>query len=447
MISVASCLCALSSLSLFLLPPPPRRWVEASSSGTASATSSATLPSSTVPLVSTEPNNPLWNFTSGTPEPIRGSLGATILGPVNLPIEKENPDVLARRLRRITETKNAKWPFDLSHMRLQTGGWARRRILVRFLVKNSVGFSSDATMAAVDMRLEAGAIRELHWHTASEWGGWTQISAVDTDGRNFLATVGPGDLWFFPPGIPHSLQATNQTAEGSEFLLVFDNGAFSDDGTFLLTDWMSHVPYEVIMKNFQTTDVEAFCGNPCSAAVYIPWTCVPFTHFAVSDPNPNALPPSDPVGQIPANESYSFALSQLPAKNLTGGSIKVADTTNFPISNTVVVAEITVNPGAMRELHWHPTMDEMDYFLEGEARMTLFAAEGNARTFDYQPGDIGLLFDSKTLRYLEILNGALFQDLSLNQWLALTPPEVVKAHLGLSDATIASLMKVKPIVI
>ncbi|KAJ7050391.1 oxalate decarboxylase [Mycena amicta] len=421
MISVASCLCALLISQLVSAAPAASSLgsqstlvsssaviVEASSSGTASATSSATLPSSTVPLVSTEPNNPLWNFTSGTPEPIRGSLGATILGPVNLPIEKENPDVLAPPTTDNGDVKNAKWPFDLSHMRLQTGGWARQ--------ENTDMLPIGAAMAAVDMRLEAGAIRELHWHTASE--GWTQISAVDTDGRNFLATVGPGDLWFFPPGIPHSLQATNQTAEGSEFLLVFDNGAFSDDGTFLLTDWMSHVPYEVIMKNFQTTDVEAFAGIPAQQ-LYI---------FPGPDPNPNALPPSDPVGQIPANESYSFALSQLPAKNLTGGSIKVADTTNFPISNTVVVAEITVNPGAMRELHWHPTMDEMDYFLEGEARMTLFAAEGNARTFDYQPGDIGHYIENTGNTTLP-----LFQDLSLNQWLALTPPEVVKAHLGLSD--------------
>jgi oxalate decarboxylase/phosphoglucose isomerase-like protein (cupin superfamily) len=66
-----------------------------------------------------------------------------------------------------------------------------------------------------------------------------------------------GDLWYFPPGFPHSLQATNATEDGAEFLLVFPDGAFSDDTTFLLTDWLAHIPKEVLAKNFQT-DISAF---------------------------------------------------------------------------------------------------------------------------------------------------------------------------------------------
>ncbi|KAF7335580.1 Oxalate oxidase [Mycena venus] len=472
MISVSSCLCALLLSAFVSAAPAPAASVSAAASAVsdaapASATSSSTFkvpavsstssaaePSATVPFAGTEPNNPLWNLTSGTPEPIRGALGAPILGTdINLPIEQENPDVLAPPTTDAGDVKNAKWPLDLSHMRLQTGGWSRQ--------ENTDMLPIGTAMAAVDMRLEAGAIRELHWHTASEWAyvlaGWTQISAVDQDGRNFLATVGPGDLWFFPPGIPHSLQATNQTEGGSEFLLVFDNGAFSDDGTFLLTDWMSHVPYEVIMKNFQANKGGILAhSQPAGGPVHLPWP---------SDPNPNALPPTDPQGQIP--NPYAFPLSQVNARQLPGGTIKIADSTNFTVSNTIAVAEITVQPGAMRELHvrpftvvvfilgvtlemqWHPTMDEMDFFLEGEARMTLFAAEGNARTFDYQPGDIGYVPNNYG-HYIENTGNTRteqFQDLSLNQWLALTPPEIVKAHLQLSDETIASLMKVKPIVI
>lgn len=53
---------------------------------------------------------------------------------------------------------------------------------------------------------------------------------------------GPGDLWYFPAGIPHSLQATADDEDGSEFLLIFDDGSFSEDSTFLLSDWMSHIP-------------------------------------------------------------------------------------------------------------------------------------------------------------------------------------------------------------
>lgn len=102
-------------------------------------------------------------------------------------------------------------------------------------------------------------------------------------------------------------------------------------------------------------------------------------------------------------------------------------------------------------------MDEWSFFIEGQGRVTIFASQGNARTFNYQAGDIGFVptamghyvenTGNTTLRYLEIFNTDRFQDISLNQWLALTPPALVKAHLQLSDATIASLSKTKPVVI
>ncbi|KAJ7082938.1 oxalate decarboxylase [Mycena belliarum] len=398
-----------------------------------SPTSSAVQATATVPYASTDPNPPLWNLDSGNPQPIRGSYGASVIGPVNLPIEQQNADLFAPPTTDSGSLSNAKWPFSLSHNRLQTGGWARQE---------NIGVMPIATsMASVDMRLEAGAIRELHWHKTSEWAyvlsGSTQVSSVDSEGRNFLATVGPGDLWFFPPGVPHSLQATNDSADGSEFLLIFDDGAFSEDSTFLLTDWLAHVPAEVIQKNFQANS-EAFSHIPAKE-LYI---------FPGSPPSADATAPSSPQGQVP--NSYSFALSQVNATKLPGGSVKI-------MSTTIAAAEVTVEPGAIRELHWHPTMDEWSFFLEGQGRVTIFASQGNARTFNYQAGDIGFVptamghyvenTGNTTLKYLEIFNADRFQDISLNQWLALTPPELVKAHLQLSDETIASLSKTKNTVV
>jgi oxalate decarboxylase len=42
-----------------------------------------------------------------------------------------------------------------------------------------------------------------------------------------------------------------------------------------------------------------------------------------------------------------------------------------------------------------------------------------------------------------------YADISLNQWLALTPPELVQAHLNLDDATTTAVTayKGKPIII
>jgi Cupin len=89
---------------------------------------------------------------------------------------------------------------------------------------------------------------------------------------------GEGDLWYFPAGNPHSIQAKNTTKDGAEFLLIFDDGAFTEDGTFLLTDWLAHVPREVIAKNFGVRDLSLFDHIPegelyifpCKSASYDP---------------------------------------------------------------------------------------------------------------------------------------------------------------------------------
>jgi len=95
------------------------------------------------------------------------------------------------------------------------------------------------------MRLDQGVIRELHWHKEAEWAyvleGHVRITALDLDGGYFMDDLEKGDLWYFPPGYPHSLQGLSPN--GSEFLLIFDDGNFSEESTFLLTDWFGKCVY------------------------------------------------------------------------------------------------------------------------------------------------------------------------------------------------------------
>ncbi|KAI0787802.1 oxalate decarboxylase [Fomes fomentarius] len=399
--------------------------------GTSTATAATSSP--TVPYASDDPNNELWNPNSNiVPEAQRGRYGATVLGPQNIPLELENPSLLAPPTTDHGSVSNAKWPFDLSHNRLQTGGWARQQ--------NVKDMPIATGMAGVDMRLEKGAIRELHWHHTAEWAyvlkGTAQISTVTAEGQNYVANVPAGSLWYFPPGQPHSLQATGDDSDGVEFLLVFDNGNFSEDSTFLLTDWLAH--------NFHMSQA-AFDHIPGQEL------CI----FPAPVPSDDQKGPVSPYGTPP--EPYTFDFTNMQPTQYAGGSVKIADSRNFKVAKKIAVAEVTVEPGAMREMHWHPTEDEWTYFIEGNARITLFASTGNARTFDYQGGDIAYVptayghyienTGNTTLRFLEILKTDVFTDISLNQWLALTPPELVKAHLQLSDETISQLSKVKPVVV
>jgi oxalate decarboxylase len=161
-----------------------------------------------------------------------------------------------------------------------------------------------------------------------------------------------------------------------------------------------------------------------------------------------------PAGMAPQSYSYRL-LAQEPIRT-AGGQVRIVDSSNFPVASTIAAALVELEPGAMRELHWRPNTDEWQYFISGRGRMTVFASGGKARTFDYQAGDVGYVpfamghyvenSGEEPLRHLEMFRSSYFADLSANQWMALTPPELVRAHLNLDASTMAVLRKDKPII-
>jgi oxalate decarboxylase len=336
---------------------------------------------------------------------------------------------------------NLKYSFAAAHNRVLSGGWARE------VTARELPVATE--LAGVNMRLKPGGIRELHWHKEAEWAymiaGSARITAVDAADRNFVDDVGKGDLWYFPAGIPHSIQGLE---DGCEFLLVFDDGNFSENETFLITDWFAHTPREVLAENFGVPE-DAFDAIPLDFdySRYI---------FDGDVPGPLAGDRVEaPGGAVPV--TYSHRLDAQEPTECAGGRVRIADSSNFPIAKRIAAALVEVEPGALRELHWHPNTDEWQYFLSGQGRMTVFASSGKARTFDYQAGDVGYVpfamghyiknTGDETLRFLEMFRSDRFADISLNQWMALTPPELVKAHLNLDQRTLDALSKDKPIVV
>src|SRR5208282_4578064 len=142
--------------------------------------------------------------------------------PTNPSLDSQNPDSNLPPATDAGGVQTFKYPFGIAHKRLQEGGWSRE-VTIRELAVSK-------TIAGVDMRLTAGGIRELHWHAAGEWSimlyGNARITGLDAEGKSFVSDVGEGDLWYFPTGIPHSIQGLNP--DGAEFLLVFDDGNFSE---------------------------------------------------------------------------------------------------------------------------------------------------------------------------------------------------------------------------
>ncbi|KAF2203609.1 Bicupin, oxalate decarboxylase/oxidase [Delitschia confertaspora ATCC 74209] len=377
------------------------------------------------------------------PQPIRGDpTSPTDPGPRTQAYDRLNSDLYIPPGTDAGDAPNAKWPFGLSHNRhgLAGSGWARQQNVDQLPVAKA--------MAGVNMRLSPNAYRELHWHKASEWAlmlnGSVRIQAVNEQGQTFVDDMTAGDVWFFPRGVPHSIQALEN---GCEFLLVFDDGEFSEDETFLVSELLERNPETVVAKNFRTS-TQTFNKLPDGQLWIFPGTPPPKN---IQEQNVTG-----PAGTIPQQESYSYHLSQQEPYRVPGGSIKIIDPATFPIAKQFSAALVTVEPGAMREMHWHTTSDEWTYFLQGSARLTVYQAPAASRTFDFSAGDVGYVpvpnahylenTGSEPLVFLEVLLADTYSDISVNQWLGLTPAQIVKDHLNVDDAFVSTLPKTEPFI-
>jgi oxalate decarboxylase len=366
------------------------------------------------------------NHSADNPGPVNKELQAEN-GSSNVPPDTDHGDV------------SPFWySFDLTHRRIQDGGWTRQ------VTQKDLPDSKD--IAGVTMRLTAGSYRELHWHTANEWAymlyGSARISVLNPDGTIFIDDVNAGDLWFFPAGYPHSIQGLGP--DGCEFLLVFDQGTFSEYQTFLISDWVAHTPPDLLEKNF---------GLPASAIQKLP------TREEYIFPGTVPGPLEDDrraVGgkAVESKISYSFRMrSMKPTFEDAGGSTRIVDSRVFLASKTIAAALVILKPGAIREMHWHPNASEWQYWLQGTGRMTVFASAGEARTMSFHANDVGYVpavaghcienTGTEDVIFLEMFKSDQFSDVSLNQWIRRLPEQIAEAHLHLSSSEIQQIPDAK----
>ena len=354
-------------------------------------------------------------------------------GPINKMLSGENPSSYLPPTTDRGDVLPIWYSFDLVHRRIQDGGWTRQ-VTAREL-------PSSQDLAGVTMRLTAGSYREFDWHAANEWAymlyGNARVTVFEPNGKIFIGDVSEGDLWFFPTGHPHSIQGLGP--DGCEFLLVFDQGTFSEYTTFLLSGWLAHTPTQVLSQNFNIPEAE-LSSLPESGLYIFPGTL----------PGPLEDDRKAVGGPAVASKlNYTFRMKAMtPLAQSAGGSIRVADSNNFPASKTIAAALFSVKPGALRELHWHPD-SEWQYFIGGSGRMTVFASAGQAHTMDYNANDVGFVpaiaghyiqnTGNNDLVFLALFKRSDFVEFSLAQWLRRLPVQMTQQHLQLSPAAIAKI--------
>lgn len=304
-------------------------------------------------------------------------------------------------------------------------------------------FPASIGIAGVSMRLGPGAMRELHWHAnAAEWAyvvsGRCRTTILHPDGSSATDSFGPGDVWYFPRGWGHSIQGLGPGE--CHFILIFDNGDFSEDHTFSITDWLARTPAGVLSQNLGLSSAE-IAQLPSGEAYFVQG---PAPDDASIDADQRLRPELTTAHRYPL-------MAQQPRRVAGGATQRTVTVEEFPISTGMAGSLLEIEPGAMRELHWHPNADEWQYYIEGSAEMSVFLAEGQVVTEQFDAGDVGYApmgaghyirnTGTTLLRVLIGFNNGHYEANDLSSWLASNPVDVLAANLGLPRQTAEQLRR------
>lgn len=303
-------------------------------------------------------------------------------------------------------------------------------------------FPASQHIAGVSMRLKPGGIRELHWHAiAAEWAlmlkGTVMTTVIAPNAEPATDIFEPGDIWYFPKGHGHALQ--NIGKEEAHFVLGFDDGHFSEFGTFSITDWVAQTSPSVVSRNLGLS-AATVAGLPKKELYILPGK-VPATI-----PEPYL---ADDLGT--SQNPHKFRLGKMAPLVFPGGWERIVTSKEFPINTTLTSVMQYLEPGALREMHWHPNADEWQYFISGHARLTVFGAHGRVRTEELGPGHVGFIqqgfghyleqVGSEPTRFFALFNSPTFEEISISKWLAGNPASLIADNFGIAKEEVNRLPK------
>jgi len=349
------------------------------------------------------------------------SLGMAAAGSTWSRVAKAAPPPEEKEKGKIEPIENFKYDIEKQTHWVGPGGSAKEATVEEFPVSQS--------MAGVSMRLDPGAIRELHWHAlAAEWAyvleGRVRTTVISPNGQTEVDDFEVGDTWYFPKGHGHALQ--NLGPGPAHFLLVFDNGHFSEFGTFGVTDWIAQTPPHIVARNL---------GVPESAL-----TQFPKKELYIG---PGRVPPA--VEELRDKDvqwfqsSHKFRLDKVPPRVYAGGKEYMVTAKEFPIQTSLMAVHMVIQPGGLREMHWHPHADEWQYYLKGRSRVGVFGSHGRSRMEEFGPGQVAFIkqgyghyveqIGDEPTELLILFNSPDYQEISLANWFGQNPISMLETNL------------------
>jgi oxalate decarboxylase len=325
-----------------------------------------------------------------------------------------------------------RFSLDGNVPKITSGGWAKEATVHQFPISKGI--------AGVHMFLNPGASRELHWHAiAAEWAfiisGRCQTVVLEPSGASEINNYVPGDLWYFQKGHGHSIQTIGD--EPCHFILSFDNGAFSEHGTFSITDWMDVTPKDLLAKEFGVPK-DIFDAFPKGEAYIQAGPVVPVSE-AMDAPWPRE-----------STHKFSLLRDRRAVRDFEGGQFWLATIEEFPASKTMSGGIMLLKPGEMRKLHWNVNANEWHYYLRGKGQVAMFGSGGRGKVAEFNPGDVAYIpmgfghairnTGTEELEIVQTWDNPRFEEIDLNKWIASSPRYLLQNNFtGVSVNTLSRL--------
>ena len=332
----------------------------------------------------------------------------------------------------IGEMPDFRFSLDGNKPKVTSGGWAKEATVHQFPISKGI--------AGVHMYLDPGASRELHWHAiAAEWAfvisGRCQTVVLEPSGASEINNFEPGDLWYFAKGHGHAIQTIGD--EPCHFILSFDNGAFSEHGTFSLTDWIDVTPKDLLAQQFDLPK-DLFDAFP-KGETYIQSGPILKAADALEAPWPKE-----------STHKFRLLKDNRALRDFDGGEFRLATIDEFPASRTMSGGLMTLKPGAMRKLHWNVNANEWHYYLKGKGQVAIFGSGGRGKVAEFQPGDVAYIpqgfghviknVGDDDLEMVQTWDNGKFEEIDLDRWVKSSPRYLVANNFaGVPDTTIAKM--------
>lgn len=321
--------------------------------------------------------------------------------------------------------------LDNGPIKATSGGWARE-VTTR-------GLPLATGIAGAHLFINAGGAREMHWHNSAEWAyvvdGHCQVTVVDPESQLEIVNLGPGDLWYFPKGHSHAIQTLGQAP--CHAILAFDDGLYSEHGTFGISDYMSR---------YDAPSLSQALGLPTEAFAQIPKA---ETYIMQGEVLPLDGPQARTARALDRDRTHRYSLmAQKPRVSTPGGALYVASAREFPVSSTMTGMMLKLKRGAMHEPHWHTDANEWHYVLKGRTRVTLFAFDKRVAVAELSPGDCAYIprncghsiqnVGTEDAEIVGVLDSASYRESSLSDWLAKAPRHLLANNFGMPEKAVAN---------